>query len=83
VAYRVGGIPEWLEDGKVGLLAEPADPHDLASKLRTLLDDPGRARAMGAAGRDAVRKYSLARHVEKTLAAYGEVRARFEARFRK
>ncbi len=70
VAYRVGGIPEWLEDGKVGLLAEPADPHDLASKLRTLLDDPGRARAMGAAGRLAVRKYSLARHVEKTIAVY-------------
>jgi len=70
VAYRVGGIPEWLEDGAVGLLADAADPGDLAAKLRTLLDHPARARAMGAAGRRAVREYSLARHAAATLAVY-------------
>jgi glycosyltransferase involved in cell wall biosynthesis len=76
VAYGVGGIPEWLADGEVGLLAESANPDDLAAKLRTLLEDSSRARAMGAAGRLAVREYSLARHTAATLAVYERAAAR-------
>jgi glycosyltransferase involved in cell wall biosynthesis len=70
VAYRVGGIPEWLADGEVGLLAKSADPEDLAAKLNLLLEDPDRAGAMGTAGRAAVGEYSLGRHVGATLEVY-------------
>ncbi|MBN3040587.1 MAG: glycosyltransferase, partial [Candidatus Omnitrophica bacterium] len=33
VATRVGGIPEIIEDGKEGLLANPSDSKDLAQKI--------------------------------------------------
>lgn len=58
VASRVGGIPEIVVDGETGYLVD-YDPEDadafttvLAEKIRSLLDDPGRARAMGEAGRE-------------------------------
>jgi len=51
-------------------LAEPGDVADLAAKVFSLLSRPNIARAMGAAGRRAVRKYSLSRHVEKTIEIY-------------
>ena len=51
VASAVGGILEVVEDGVTGLLVPPARPDELAAAIRSLLDDPDRARAMGQAGR--------------------------------
>jgi alpha-maltose-1-phosphate synthase len=51
VASSVGGIPEVVADGQTGLLVPPADPAALAGAVNGLLRDPGRAAAMGAAGR--------------------------------
>src|SRR5438445_4882620 len=51
VASAVGGILEVVEDGKTGVLVEPAKPEALADAIRRLLEDPARARAMGRAGR--------------------------------
>src|SRR5204863_3031252 len=51
VASAVGGILEVVEDGVTGRLVAPARPDDLAGAIRKLLDDPERARQMGAAGR--------------------------------
>ena len=45
------GVREVIEPGREGLLVEPLIASDLAEKVRTLLDDPMLARAMGAAGR--------------------------------
>ena len=60
-ASRIGGIPESLNAGGAGLLFEPGNPSDLAGKLRSLLDDPGFARALGEAGMQYCRKkYSKA-----------------------
>ncbi|WP_040337218.1 glycogen synthase [Candidatus Blastococcus massiliensis] len=60
VASAVGGIPEVVDDGRTGLLV-PYDPEDavafaggLAARMTDLLDDPGRAAQMGAAGRERV-----------------------------
>lgn len=55
VAFDVGGIREWLDDGKVGLLARPGDTQDLAQKLRLLLDDTAYRRDLGRQARDYVR----------------------------
>lgn len=51
VATRIDAIPEVVEDGVTGLLTPPRDPASLARAVISLLDDPIRAREMGAAGR--------------------------------
>jgi len=51
---RTGGIPEVVADGETGLLVPPGEPGPLAEALNVLLRDPGRARAMGEAGRKRV-----------------------------
>jgi starch synthase len=60
VASDVGGIPEVVDDGRTGLLVhyDPDDPaafeRGLAERITELLNDPERAAAMGAAGRERV-----------------------------
>ena len=51
VAFRTGGIPDWLTHGETGFLAEPADARSLAVRIQALLDDPELAARMGAAAR--------------------------------
>lgn len=51
VATRVGGNGEAVEEGVTGLLVAMRDPDALAAALGALFGDPGRARAMGEAGR--------------------------------
>ena len=63
VASRVGGIQDQIEDGVSGRLLD--DPHDLAgfgSIVRSLLDDPDRAWAMGERARLRVRDNFLGPH---------------------
>ena len=56
--------PEIVSAGETGLLCPPGDPTALADALETLLKDPHRARAMGAAGRlRAERLFDLATNV--------------------
>jgi glycosyltransferase involved in cell wall biosynthesis len=40
VATAVGGTPEMLEFGRAGRLVEPGQPAQLASELRSLMNDP-------------------------------------------
>jgi glycosyltransferase involved in cell wall biosynthesis len=40
VASRIGGIPEYVADGKTGLLFPPGDAATLAHCVRRLLEDP-------------------------------------------
>jgi len=51
IASRVGGIPELIKDGVNGFLIPPGDEQALAEKLRWVLSNPDKARAMGHAGR--------------------------------
>ena len=51
VATPVTGIPELIRDGKTGLLVPERDPAALAAALTRLLDDPGLAAQVSAAGR--------------------------------
>jgi N-acetyl-alpha-D-glucosaminyl L-malate synthase BshA len=50
-AYRVGGIPEVIVDGRTGCLVEPHDPQHLAAALVEVLGDPDRRDAMARAAR--------------------------------
>ena len=47
VATRVGGLPEAVEEGKSGFLADPENPSQLATALLNLLTDPHCAKALG------------------------------------
>ncbi|HVL86133.1 MAG TPA: glycogen synthase [Pseudonocardia sp.] len=77
VASDVGGIPEVVAHGTTGLLVH-LDEHDaeafrtgLADAVNGLLADPGRADAMGAAGRArAEREFSWERAAERTVEIY-------------
>jgi starch synthase len=74
VASRVGGIPEVVEDSVTGLLVPPDDPASLADALNALLRDPGRAAAMGRAGRErAVAEFSWDSVAAQTAALYARL----------
>lgn len=54
VATAVGGNPEVVAHDKTGLLVPPGDPAALADAIAAVLDQPDRAAALGAAGRERV-----------------------------
>ncbi|MGB7588348.1 MAG: glycosyltransferase [Solirubrobacterales bacterium] len=61
VGSRVGGIQDQIVDGESGVLID--DPHDLAAfgrEIRSLLDDPDRARRLGQGARQRVMQRFLA-----------------------
>ncbi len=71
VASAVGGIPEVVEDERTGLLVPPSEPAALAAALNRLLDAPGLAEQLGAAGRmRAVSEFSWRAIAEQTAALY-------------
>jgi glycosyltransferase involved in cell wall biosynthesis len=57
VATDVGGNAETVIDGVSGLIVPPRAPDRLADAILTLLKDPDRARAMGAAARQRAREH--------------------------
>jgi glycosyltransferase involved in cell wall biosynthesis len=53
----VSDLPEWaamINRYRCGLVVDPKDPSDIASKIEAVLDDPKEAAAMGQRGRQAV-----------------------------
>ena len=80
VASATGGITDWLDHGVSGLCVAPGDSHALAGALNELLADPARRRAMGDAGREAVKaRFSPQRHVAALLEAYDSARTTWSA----
>jgi glycosyltransferase involved in cell wall biosynthesis len=57
VATAVNGVPDLVEPGATGLLAEPGDPESLARSVVWLLDHPEQARRMGRQGGEMVRRH--------------------------
>ncbi len=75
VAFAVGGIPEWLEDGVTGFLVRPYDLDALADRLRACLESPELARALGERGRARVEAaFSVGRHLDGLMAVYADAR---------
>lgn len=70
VSTRVSGIPELVEHGTSGLLAESGDAKELADCIERLIADPVSARAMaGVARRTVEREFDAALEAGKLLAA--------------
>ena len=75
VSTRLGnGVDLVNRDGETGLTVEPGDATALAAALGALLDDPTRARLLGAQGqRRALAEYGLGQMVERTFETYHAV----------
>lgn len=56
IAPHVAGVPELVTQGESGFLVSPGDADGLFGAIDTVLSDPGRAVAMGQAGREKVKQ---------------------------
>ena len=66
VATDVGGTADVVVDDETGFLVDPGDVYSLSSCLEYLINNPGRRREMGAAGRAQIKaEFSLDAYVEK------------------
>jgi len=74
VAANVGGLPEFVEDGKTGVLFEPGNAEDLRSKLGMLLRDASLRERLGIGGREAYEsQLSPGIFVRRHLSVYSSV----------
>jgi len=55
VASRVGGVPEFVEDGVTGFLISPGDVEALEDRLKTLIGDSVLRQKMGQQGAQRMR----------------------------
>ena len=66
VAFRTGGVDEWLRDGENGFAVPPRDVEGFAAALDRLLADKELRRRFGARGREFVReRFSEAEYVRR------------------
>ena len=71
VATTVGCLPEIVQDGVTGYLAEPKDAPALAAAIAKVLHDPDRGKSMGGSALSrAKRHFAMPQFVEKTLDVY-------------
>jgi glycosyltransferase involved in cell wall biosynthesis len=73
VCTDVGGMPEYMVEGRTGFIVPPNDPGALRERILRLLNDPVLAADMGRAGHEHVQQYSWSRVAQETLAAYQEL----------
>ncbi len=74
VAFKVGAIPEWLEDGVTGFLITPYDVKEMAEKINYLLEHTDVAHQMGMRGRAKVeQEFNQETHITRLLEIYKEV----------
>ncbi len=73
VAFDVGGVRDWLQDGQTGFLAPPIDLDAYADRIDRLLEKDSLRRQMGEAGRAyALKNFSAQRYLNDLLAVYDE-----------
>ena len=71
IAFRRGGIPDWLQHGKTGFLVEPANISELAAQIDQILTNPALGEQMGKAGRAYLEeKFDPQVHCTTMLTAY-------------
>jgi glycosyltransferase involved in cell wall biosynthesis len=80
IASRVDGLPEVIEDGVTGLLAEPGDVAAFAMHVRQLVGRPAFARALGEAARERAReRFGVARMLDAYERLYEQLTRRGDA----
>jgi len=76
IAFKVGGNPDIIKDGKNGLLVEPEDIEDLASKIQTLLRDDQLLEKMSRQALMIVKKYDWLEIARQYESLYEEMISR-------
>ena len=77
IASRVGGIPEFIEPERAGLLVSPGDAPALAGAMARIRSDPAEARRWGRYGRtEVVPRYTWEACVDRLDALFAEVAGR-------
>ena len=71
VTTNVGGIASLFEDGVSAMLREADDPEALAQAMLDLLDNPDRAREMGAKAKEVIMDYTWPNASVAIAKAYG------------
>ena len=76
IGALAGGVPEVISDGEDGLLVPFGDVEALAGKMALLLDDRGRAAAMGGRGyRKVLGRFAINRRITVLEGAYEKLSA--------
>jgi L-malate glycosyltransferase len=78
IATSVGGMPEVIEDGVSGFLADPTDLQAMTEIAVALARDPARRRAVGEAARERAAAFATGMAVERYVALYRSLLARPE-----
>lgn len=74
VASRIGGTPEFIEDGKEGLLASYWDADDFADKIVRILENEEEAKIMGLRAKEKIRSlYRKDTIFQKLTAVYEKI----------
>jgi glycosyltransferase involved in cell wall biosynthesis len=69
VAFKVGGIPDWCDDGKTGFTVPEQDTKAFAAALERLLNDFNLAQKMGQNGlREVKSRFSFEDSLDKVEA---------------
>ena len=75
VAFRVGGISDWLDDGVTGFAIEPGNVVGFRDRLAWVMAHPDEASAMGLRGRSRVQREFVAdAHLAQLLPIYEDLR---------
>jgi len=74
IATRVGAVPQLIDQDETGVLIEPGDVAGLSSAVLQLLDDPERARCLGAKGQArTIEQFSADSMARQYLQLYSEI----------
>lgn len=81
IGFRIGGIPEWLDDGVTGFLVKTQNAEELAEKIRLVFEKPDLGQALGLNGRKRFEeRFTAAGHLDRLTRIYQEAIASFSSR---
>lgn len=73
VCTKVGGMPEYMVDGKTGYLVPPNDASALRARLDVLLSDRQLAASMGTAGHEHMQQFTWQNVADRVAAEYSRL----------
>lgn len=80
IASNVGGIPEWLDDGKTGFLVDPGNSEQIAGKVIKLFSDRKLLEQMGKNARKRAEQFSIEKHVIEIENIYKELIEKYKTK---
>ena len=74
IAHRIGAMPELIEEGVTGLLADPDNAEELAAQMEKLFSAPQEAAKMGSAGRQRLEThFTRKRWLDETAQIFNKI----------